>query len=136
MQARPAELTVEQNAQRMGRDLAIQARHEMPQVTGAVALDLKSLAQLAYNRLDQTARASGPAHEAARTVFFHIAAQWRVQLNALACQVLLENGADKAFVAQQHAFDSRQVHVNERIALIHVGAKQGDVLNHPFPAGE
>ncbi len=48
MQARPAELTVEQDAQPIGSDLAVEARHEMPQVTGAVALDLKALAQLAY----------------------------------------------------------------------------------------
>ena len=44
VQAGPTALTVEQNAQRMGRDLAVKARHKMPQVTGAVALDLKALA--------------------------------------------------------------------------------------------
>ena len=56
LQARPAELTVEQNAQRMGRNLAVQTRDEMPEVTGAVALDLKALAQLANDRFHQTAR--------------------------------------------------------------------------------
>lgn len=43
MQAGPAELTVEQNAQRMSLNLALQARDEMPQVTGVVALDFKAL---------------------------------------------------------------------------------------------
>ena len=66
MQARPAELTVEQEAQRMGRDLAVQARDEMPQVAGAVALDFKVLAKLANNGFDQTARIHRPAREAAR----------------------------------------------------------------------
>jgi hypothetical protein len=82
MQARPAELTVEQDAQRMGRDLAVQARDEMPEVTGAVALDLKALAKLAYDGLHQTARAGRAAHEAVRAVVFHIAAQRCVQINA------------------------------------------------------
>lgn len=67
----PAELTVEKNAQPMGRDLAIQARHEMTQVTSAVALDLKALAQLTYYRFHQTSRTGCAAHEAARTAFFH-----------------------------------------------------------------
>ena len=49
-------MTVEQDTQRMGRDLAVQARREMPQVTGAVSLDLKALAQLAYDRFHQAAR--------------------------------------------------------------------------------
>lgn len=57
----------------------------------------------------------------------------RVQINARARHIFLERRADKAFVAQAYALGSRQVHVNKRFA--HVGAKQGNVLNHPFATG-
>ena len=68
----------------------------------------------------QAARAGCPAQEAARTAFFHVAAQRHLQINALTRQILLESRTDNAFVAQQHALDSRQVHVNERIALVDI----------------
>ena len=112
----------------MGRNLALKTRHEMPEIAGAVALDLKALAKLAYDRFHQTARTGGPACETARMAVFHITAQWRGQVDALACQILLENRADKDFVAQACALDGGQVHVNERIALAHVSGKQGNVL--------
>jgi hypothetical protein len=66
----------------MGRALAVKARDEMPQVKGAVALDLKALAKLPCNGFDQTARSSCPAHKAARTAVFDVVAQRCVQRNA------------------------------------------------------
>ena len=53
----------------------------MPQVTGAVALDLEALAQLTYYRLHQTTRAGCPADEATRVACFQVAAQQCVQIN-------------------------------------------------------
>jgi hypothetical protein len=103
----------------------------MPEVTGAVALDLKALAELADHRLDQPSRAHRPAREAARAGFFHIAAHGRLQLNALTGQLLLQARADEALVAQQQALDGRQVQLPERVTLVLVGRKQGPGLQSP-----
>jgi len=56
-----------------------------------------------------------------------------MQLNAQAYQAVLENRADKVFVAQQYALDSRQVHVNQGIALVYVSRKQGNDLGLTLP---